>query len=174
MRRELEESFRDFAVAQWPALTRLAYLLVGDPGHAEDVVQTALSKVWLVWGRVRDEAPDAYARRAVTNTATSWWRRRWHGERPTETLPDRSYDDELAPRLSDRAELSAALRALPPRQRAAVVLRFAEDFSEAQVAAALDCSTGTVKSLTSRGLARLRTDARIEMTEAEPLTNGRS
>jgi RNA polymerase sigma-70 factor (sigma-E family) len=159
MRRDDEDAFRDFAVAQWPALTRLAYLLVSDAGHAEDIVQTVLAKMWPVWGRVGDEAPEAYARKALVNTATSWWRRRWHGERPTDAMPERQrpeYDDELAPRLSDRVALSAALRALPPRQRSAVVLRFAEDLSEQQVAAALNCSVGTVKSLTSRGLARLR------------------
>jgi RNA polymerase sigma-70 factor (sigma-E family) len=159
MRREDEGAFRDFAVAQWPGLTRLAYLLVSDAGHAEDIVQTVLAKMWPVWGRVGQEAPEAYARKALVNTATSWRRRRWHGERPTELLPERAnYDDEHAPRLSDRAALSTALRSLPPRQRSAVVLRFAEDLSEQQVAAALNCSVGTVKSLTSRGLARLRED----------------
>lgn len=159
MRREDDDGFREFAVAQWPALTRLAYLLVADAGHAEDVVQTVLAKMWPVWGRVGGDAPEAYARKVLANTATSWWRRRWHGERPSESFPEHGgYDDELAPRLSDRAALSTALRALPPRQRAAVVLRFAEDLSEQQVATALGCSVGTVKSLTSRGLARLRAD----------------
>jgi RNA polymerase sigma-70 factor (ECF subfamily) len=154
-----EDAFRDFAVAQWPVLTRLAYLLVSDVGHAEDIVQTVLARMWPIWSRISREAPEAYARKALVNTATSWWRRRWHGERPTESLPEHhGYDDELAPRLSDRAALSAALRELPPRQRSAVVLRFAEDLSEQQVAAALNCSVGTVKSLTSRGLARLRED----------------
>ena len=160
MRPADEDAFREFAVAQWPALTRLAYLLVSDAGHAEDIVQTVLAKMWPVWSRVRDEAPEAYARKALANTATSWWRRRWHGERPTDALPDNErhrYDDDAA-QLSDRVALSAALRALPPRQRAAVVLRFADDLSEQQVAAALNCSVGTVKSLTSRGLARLRED----------------
>lgn len=163
MRHDDEDAFRDFAVAQWPALTRLAYLIVSDAGHAEDIVQTVLAKMWPVWSRVGREAPEAYARKALVNTATSWWRRRWHGERPTESLPEHhGYDDELAPRLSDRAALSVALRALPPRQRTAVVLRFAEDLSEQQVAAALNCSVGTVKSLTSRGLARLRDDGVLD------------
>jgi len=159
MRRDDEDAFREFAVAQWPALTRLAYLIVSDAGHAEDIVQTVLAKMWPVWGRVAGEAPEAYARKALVNTATSWWRRRWHGERPTESLPDHhGHDDDVTRRLSDRVALSAALRELPPRQRAAVVLRFAEDLSEHQVATALSCSVGTVKSLTSRGLARLRED----------------
>lgn len=173
MRRADEDAFREFAVAQWPALTRLAYLLVADAGHAEDIVQTVLAKMWPVWGRVRDEAPEAYARKVLTNTATSWWRRRWHGERPTESLPEREQYgyDEVARRLSDRAALSAALRALPARQRAAVVLRFADDLSEQQVAAALNCSVGTVKSLTSRGLARLRQDGVLD-DERTTLTNG--
>jgi RNA polymerase sigma-70 factor, ECF subfamily len=172
MRPDDETAFREFAVAQWPALTRLAYLLVYDAGHAEDIAQTVLAKMWPVWGRVGDDAPEAYARRVLTNTAISWWRRRWHGERPTESLPEpqqRGYD-EVAPRLSDRASLSAALRALPPRQRAAVVLRFAEDLSEQQVAVALNCSVGTVKSLTSRGLARLREDG--VLNDERTLTNG--
>jgi RNA polymerase sigma-70 factor (sigma-E family) len=167
-----EESYREFVTAQWSPLGRLAYLLVGDTGHAEDLVQIVFTKVWFVWGRIRDQAPEAYARRVLTNTATSWWRRRWHSERPTSELPDRVALPDLAADVAMTQSLAAALRSLPARQRTAVVLRFAEDLSEAQVAGVMNCSVGNVKSLTSRGLARLRECGVVEPSTAGELTNG--
>ncbi|MGN6474380.1 MAG: SigE family RNA polymerase sigma factor [Mycobacteriales bacterium] len=168
MHPEREDGFRDFVTAQWSPLVRLAVLLVGDRQHAEDLVQTVLAKVWTSWPRLATEAPEAYARKALTNTAISWWRRKWHGEEPTSELPDGAAPDDadvIARRLADRRALVAALGALPPRQRAVVVLRFAEDLSELQVAATLNCSVGTVKSLTSRGLAKLRADGLVRLED---------
>ncbi|TCB99699.1 SigE family RNA polymerase sigma factor [Micromonospora zingiberis] len=152
----LEEEFRDFVTARSGALLRTAYLLTGDWGTAEDLLQTALTKTYLAWKRLGGiEAIEPYARRVMVNTSTSWWRRRWHGERPTEVLPERAAADEIEQQL-DRDVLWRHLRALPARQRAVLVLRFYEDMSEAQTAALLDISTGTVKSQTSRALATLR------------------
>ncbi|MFG3638818.1 SigE family RNA polymerase sigma factor [Micromonospora sp. NPDC047762] len=152
----LEEQFREFVAARSAALLRTAYLLTGDWATAEDLLQTALTKTYLAWKRLGGiEAVEPYARRVMVNTSTSWWRRRWHGERPTEVLPERAGVDEIEQQL-DRDLLWRHLRELPNRQRAVLVLRYYEDMSEAQTAAMLDISPGTVKSQASRALATLR------------------
>ncbi|MFG3553311.1 SigE family RNA polymerase sigma factor [Micromonospora sp. NPDC047557] len=152
----LEEEFREFVAARSAALLRTAYLLTGDWATAEDLLQTALTKTYLAWKRLGGiEAVEPYARRVMVNTSTSWWRRRWHGERPTEVLPERPGVDEIEQQL-DRDLLWRHLRELPNRQRAVLVLRYYEDMSEAQTAALLDISPGTVKSQASRALATLR------------------
>lgn len=152
----MEEEFRDFVTVRSAALLRTAYLLAGDWATAEDLLQTALTKTYLAWKRLGQiEAVEPYARRVLVNTATSWWRRRWHGERPTEFLPERAAPDRLDEQL-DRDVLWRHVKALPARQRAVLVLRFYEDMSEAQTAALLNISAGTVKSQTSRALGTLR------------------
>jgi RNA polymerase sigma-70 factor (sigma-E family) len=152
----LEEEFREFVAARSAALLRTAYLLAGDWATAEDLLQTALTKTYLAWKRLGEiEAVEPYARRVLVNTATSWWRRRWHGERPTEVLPERPAPDRLDEHL-ERDALWQHVKALPARQRAVLVLRFYEDLSEAQTAALLGISVGTVKSQTSRALGSLR------------------
>ncbi|MGR6317067.1 SigE family RNA polymerase sigma factor [Micromonospora soli] len=152
----LEEEFREFVAARSGALLRTAYLLAGDWATAEDLLQTALTKTYLAWKRLGGiEAIEPYARRVLVNTSTSWWRRRWHGERPTDVLPERAGVDEIEQQL-DRDLLWRHLQALPARQRAVLVLRFYEDMSEAQTAALLEISPGTVKSQTSRALNTLR------------------
>ncbi|WBC13852.1 SigE family RNA polymerase sigma factor [Micromonospora sp. WMMA1998] len=152
----LEEEFREFVAARSGALLRTAYLLAGDWATAEDLLQTALTKTYLAWKRLGGiDAIEPYARRVLVNTSTSWWRRRWHGERPTEVLPERAGVDEIEQQL-DRDALWRHLQALPARQRAVLVLRFYEDMSEAQTAALLEISPGTVKSQTSRALNTLR------------------
>ncbi|HEU5110742.1 MAG TPA: SigE family RNA polymerase sigma factor [Micromonosporaceae bacterium] len=155
-RSTLEEEFREFVAARSAALLRTAYLLAGDWATAEDLLQTALTKTYLAWKRLGEiEAVEPYARRVLVNTATSWWRRRWHGERPTEVLPERPAPDRLEEHL-ERDALWQHVKSLPARQRAVLVLRFYEDMSEAQTAAMLGISVGTVKSQTSRALAALR------------------
>ncbi|RZU73118.1 RNA polymerase sigma-70 factor (sigma-E family) [Micromonospora kangleipakensis] len=152
----LEEEFREFVAARSGALLRTAYLLAGDWATAEDLLQTALTKTYLAWKRLGGiDAIEPYARRVLVNTSTSWWRRRWHGERPTDVLPERAGVDEIEQQL-DRDALWRHLSALPARQRAVLVLRFYEDMSEAQTAALLEISPGTVKSQTSRALSTLR------------------
>jgi RNA polymerase sigma-70 factor (sigma-E family) len=152
----MEDEFREFVAARSGALLRTAYLLAGDWQTAEDLLQTALTKTYLAWKRLGElEAVEPYARRVLVNTATSWWRRRWHGERPTEVLPERAGPDETERQL-ERDALWTHVRALPARQRAVLVLRFYEDLSEAQTAALLNISPGTVKSQTSRALGTLR------------------
>lgn len=152
----MEEEFREFVAARSSALLRTAYLLAGDWATAEDLLQTALTKTYLAWKRLGGiEAVEPYARRVLINTATSWWRRRWHGERPTEVLPEQPGPDRHEQAL-ERDLLWRHVRALPARQRAVLVLRFYEDLSEAQTADLLEISPGTVKSQTARALATLR------------------
>ncbi len=146
--------FEDFVSREQAGLLRLAVLLAGDRGHAEDLVQTALLKTYRHWDRVtRRGDPTAYVRRVLVTTHTSWRRRLSSTEQVVESLPDRA--DPTAPREDDE-ELRAALRALPPRMRAAVVLRFYADLSEQQTAEAMGCSASAVNTHTTRGLARLR------------------
>lgn len=151
-----ESAFRDFVVGRSPSYLRTAYLLTGDWAKAEDLLQASLTKVYLAWRRVHDrDNLDAYVRRIMVNTWSSWWRRAWRGESPTDVLPELSARDETL--VSDQRDLiRRALTQLPARQRAAVVLRHYDDLSEVETAAVLGCSVGTVKSQTSKGLARLR------------------
>ena len=135
---------------------RLAWLLVGDPHQAEDVVAEAMAKVWKQWrsGRVDDVGP--YLRRAVANQANSKLRRRYlerreAGRRSGDDRGVRLVDDQAA----EHDAVWQAIQQLPDRQRQVVVLRYYEDLSEAATADALGISTGTVKSSLSRGLARL-------------------
>lgn len=152
----IEEEFREFVAARSAALLRTAYLLTGDWGTGEDLLQTALTKTYLAWKRLGEiGAVEAYTRRVMVNTATSWWRRRWWGERPTEQLPEQAGPDQHQQTL-ERDAMWQQLRALPPRQRAVLVLRYYEDLSEAQIAELLDISPGTVKSQAARALATLR------------------
>jgi RNA polymerase sigma-70 factor (sigma-E family) len=152
----IEQQFRIFVTERSPALLRTAYLLGGDWATAEDLLQIALTKTYLAWRRLGEiEAVDSYARRVLVNTATSWWRRRWHGERPTEVLPDRPAPDRIDERI-ERDQLWRHVTTLPARQRAVLVLRFYEDLSEAETARLLSISVGTVKSQCARALAALR------------------
>lgn len=149
-----EVDFDEFVVARSRALLRTAYLLTHDHALAEDLLQTALSKAWFAWGRI-DGNPEPYVRRILVNTFASWWRRRWHGEVPTEELPEHA----AAPSgVETHGDLWVAMARLPRRQRAVVVLRYFEDLTEAETAATLGCSVGTVKSQASKALAKLRID----------------
>jgi RNA polymerase sigma-70 factor (sigma-E family) len=154
--------FDEFVATRSPALLRTAYLLTGDHGLAEDLLQTALAKCWFAWGRI-DGPPEPYVRRALATTYATWWRRRWRAEWPTGELPDRGDPAATAP-VDDRDALWRALGALPRRQRAVVVLRYYEDLSEADTASALGISTGTVKSQAAKALAALRRDAALAGT----------
>ena len=152
------EEFRAYVAARSGALLGTATLLTGDRALAEDLVQTALARTCLAWGRIRQrEAVDAYCRRVLVTTYATWWRRRWRGEVPTAEPPERAGADPYE-RVDETLRLRAALARLPRRMRAAVVLRYWDDLPEAEVAELLGCSVGTVKSQASRGLAKLRPD----------------
>lgn len=149
------EDFRAFAVSRWPGLVRLAFGLTGDRWTAEDVAQTALARAYVAWWRVsRADDPDAYLRRILVNASNRRFRRHRVAEEPGE--PPETAVESPADLVGERAALLAALRQLPPRQRAVIVLRYWEDLTDAQIAAALGCSAGTVRSQLSRALAKLR------------------
>ncbi|RKS75593.1 RNA polymerase sigma-70 factor (sigma-E family) [Motilibacter peucedani] len=162
--------FRAFVEARYPSLVRFGTLLTGDPGRGEDLVQEALVKTLHAWDRLHSDAvddarpvrpdgtdggPEAYTRKVMTHAAWRAGKRRWWGERPTDELPEHAAPDAYA--QSDTADaVRRALAALPAQQRVVLVLRFWGDYTEAQIADALDISSGTVKSRTSRGIAALR------------------
>ena len=152
--------FDDFVVMRSPRLLRTAYLLTHDWALAEDLVQTALARAWEAWHRIEGD-PEPYVRRIIVNSYASWWRRRWTGELPTEVLPERAHPGDAHSGVDERDRLWRALRQLPRRQRAVLVLRYFEDMSEAEIADALGCSLGTVKSQASRALAKLRLDENL-------------
>jgi RNA polymerase sigma-70 factor (sigma-E family) len=155
-------AFRDYVLTRGTTLLRIAVMLTGNRADAEDLVQAALAKTYLSWGKINDRAAlDAYVRRAMVNTHISWWRRRKLEEYPTDELPDQAVADHA--RDSDLAEVvRQALDRLPERMRAAVMLRYFEDMTEPEIAARLGVSLGTVKSTVSRAVARLRTDTDLE------------
>jgi RNA polymerase sigma-70 factor (sigma-E family) len=156
-----DRGFRDYVTSRSGSLLRMAYVLTRNQADAEDLVQVALAKTYQAWDRIEDrKALDGYVRRAMVNTHISWWRRRRLEEYPTDDIPDRAITDHAGDsELSDA--LQRALDRLPSRMRAAVVLRYYEDMSEAEVAAALGISQGTVKSTVSRAVAKLRIDAEL-------------
>ncbi|MDX6266993.1 MAG: hypothetical protein QOD70_1733 [Frankiales bacterium] len=157
------DQFAAFVAGRGPALQRTAYLLTGDWTLAEDLLQTALAKSFLAWGRIRHDDPEGYVRRVLANTHASWWRRKWRGETSTEVLPETVTDGWSG--VDDAVALAAALRRLPPKQRAVIVLRFHEDMTEQAVAGALGIAVGTVKSQTSKALATLRRDPSLQAGE---------
>jgi RNA polymerase sigma-70 factor (sigma-E family) len=153
-------TYEEFVTARLPAVLRYATALTGSPALAEDVVQEALVRAQLKWKRVAAaDRPEAYLRRMVLNEYLGWRRRR--SSRDVSTGPDRM--EALTPLVADHAtahgdadQLRRALATLPRRQRAVLVLRFYEGLSDAEIAADLGCSTGTVRSHASRALATLR------------------
>jgi RNA polymerase sigma-70 factor (sigma-E family) len=150
-----EAGFRAFVETNGATLLHAARLLTGDHHRGEDLVQSALTKVYLKWDRI--DAPLAYARRALATGAIDASRRKWWGERPTEHLPDTAGPDATTG-SDERDQLRRLLDELPARERAVVVLRYYCDQSEQETARTLGIPLGTVKSTCARALARLRVD----------------
>lgn len=147
------EGFEEFVAARYRALVRTAYLLTGSREDAEDLVQTAFVRCVPAWGRINGD-PEPYVRTVLVRENVSRWRRRRWREVSTDQVPEHGTESSSAG--TERVTLEDALGQLPPRQRAAVVLRHVEDRSERETAALMGCSLGTVKSQTHAGLARLR------------------
>jgi RNA polymerase sigma-70 factor (sigma-E family) len=151
------EEFGAFVDRSSDGLLRAGWLLTGDWHTAHDLVQSALAATWTHWWNVtRTDAPELYVRRVMMTTFLRWRRRRWTGEAPTALLPEPVDEADHFDQADLRNTLLDALGVLSPNQRAVVVLRYFVDLSEAQIADALGCSTGTVKSHASKALAKLR------------------
>jgi RNA polymerase sigma-70 factor (sigma-E family) len=150
-----DRAFAEYFAARSGAMRVTAFLLCGDWHRAEDLVQTAFTKLYVHWNRVADhEALDPYVRKVLIHAfiddgRRGWWRRERPQDVPIERVAPLVHSD-------DRLVLLAALGRVPARQRAVLVLRYWEDLSVEDTAAALNCSTGTVKSQSSKGLETLR------------------
>lgn len=161
-----DEQFRDFMAGKWPTLVRLAYGLTGDRGLAEDLAQATLADVYASWSKVsRASDPDAYTFRILFNVNKGRFRKKRVAEQFAATLPDEGIPDSTGA-VDQRTVVMSALMELTPKQRAAVLLRYFEDLSEAQTAEVLGCSVGTVKSQTFDALARLRRSPHLAKGEA--------
>lgn len=153
--------FDEFFRATWPRLYRTAYAVAGDAASAEDALQSAYARAYASWRRISMvDYPEAYVRRMVVNEIIGdrrrgWWRR----ERPVADIGDVGRVESPESTVTDRQAVWAAVQALPVRQRAVIVLRYYEDLSERDIADALGCSRGTVKSQASAALANLRRSA---------------
>ncbi len=151
------EEFDEFAVGAAARLYRAAYLMIGNHHQAEDLAQDVLARVYVAWPRIVGD-PHGYAYRSLAHAVAN--QRRWHARHPEQALEaddaDRPGSGGFADQVLARADVLAALRGLPPRQRIVVVLRYYADLTEVQTAAALDVSVGTVKSQHARALSRLR------------------
>lgn len=156
MKRSEETAYREYVTSRMDLLRRVAYLLCRDWHTADDLVAITIGKLYRHWSRVALSAGvDAYVRRILLRTWLDEKRRPWRRrEEPAELLPELAADARF--RIVDRDQLVGLLDGLPPRRRAAVVLRFYCDLSIDETAEILDCTAGTVKSQTARGLATLR------------------
>jgi RNA polymerase sigma-70 factor (sigma-E family) len=166
-----EVGFAGFVREYTPALLRTAYLLTGSAHAAEELVQDTFARLYPKWQRVEDaDAPLAYVRRSLTNGYINYQRRAGRREFAYEDVPERTDPHDALAQLADRDQIWAGLLVLSERQRAALVLRFFEDLSDEESAAALGCRVGTVRSLISRGLAVLRE----QLTDERPPSAGRT
>jgi RNA polymerase sigma-70 factor (sigma-E family) len=156
-----DAAFRAVVEANGAALLHAARLLTGDHHRGEDLVQTALTRVYLKWDKI--DAPLAYARKALVTAHIDSTRRRWWGEKPTETLPEVAASESTDVSAADeRDQLRRLLSGLSPKERAVIVLRYYCDLSEQDAAASLGVPVGTVKSTCSRALSRLRVEIGVK------------
>ncbi len=171
--------FDEFVLQRSSSLYRTAVLLTRDPHDAQDLLQDALARAWRSWSRIEGQ-PEAYCRSILVRQYISWRRRRWHGERATERLPERPVHERRAASPADpgvdipaAADLSEAIAALPPRQRAVIVLRYFHDYTEAQTAEAMQIAVGTVKSQHAKALGALRISEHLADDEHSAVAEGR-
>jgi RNA polymerase sigma-70 factor (sigma-E family) len=162
-----EGAFAEFVAGCYVGLVRTGYLLTGDRGYAEDLVQQCLLTTYHSWERLYGLGnAEAYTRTSMVRLAIKWRRRRWRGEVPTDPMPE-AYIGDHAGGVALAEQVRRALARLPAAQRAVLVLRFFDDRSESETAAMLRCSVGTVKSRASRALNALR--AQGLLLDEEPI-----
>ena len=153
-----EQDFAEYFAAKRDFVRRTAFLLCGDWHRADDLAQTAFVALHRRWHRIRDRgATDAYLRKTLVRAAIDESRRPWRREQYVDRLPEPDPGEgRLDDQVATRADLMKALREVPPKQRAVLVLRYFEGLDVAGVAKVLGCSEGNVKSQTARGLRHLR------------------
>ena len=151
--------FADFVAGTQAKMVRLAELLSGDRGRAEDLAQDGYAKAYAAWARIKDGDPQAYVRRCIVNANTDWWRRRTWREQPHSLVPEQPEHADMTTRHAARDLVLRALGKLTARERTVIALRFYLDMTEFQIAHELRIAPGTVKSTLSRALAKLRADA---------------
>ena len=157
--------FTRFVTESSARLLRTAWLLTSHREQAQDLTQLAYAKTFAAWRRVRYDDAEAYARRVMVNSYIDWWRRALWRERPTEHLPEQNAVPDHGGAIDERTALAAALAQLTRRERTIVVLRYYVDLSEADVAAHVGVSVGTVKSTSSKALAKLRRSPNLSDTD---------
>jgi len=149
------DRFAEFMNQSAHRLYRVAFLLTGDRGQAEELTQSALVRTYTAWARVRRDDGYGYARRVLVNLHNDWWRGRLRWERAVARTPDSPVGDPAAG-VVERQRVAGALQGLTRRERTVVVCRYYLDMSEQQTADELNIAVGTVKSATARALAKLR------------------
>ena len=155
-------AFGEYVRSRSHVLLRAAQGLTGNRADAEDLVQATLVKAYQSWDRIDDPAAlDTYVRRVMVNTHISGWRRRRVDEYPTDEIPDAPVADDATKDADMRDIVQRAIDRLPRQMRAAVMLRYYDDMTEPEVAAALGVSVGTVKSTVARAVAKLRKDSEL-------------
>ena len=162
----MDQQLAHYVSARWPALVRYATVVCGDAAEGEELAQAALVRVASRWRALRDRHDiDAYVRTAIVNGHVNKRQRLRRREERVGSTPQVAVAD-ASDRVSRGVDIRRALAALPPRQRAVLALRYLDDQSEAQTAAILGCSVGTVKSQASKALATLR-ESFPELTDQE-------
>ena len=163
MGRDQDDAYVAFVALHSPRLLRSALLLTGRPEAAEDLVQTALLRLYRHWPRVREGDPLAYVRRSMVNARRDWWRRRSWSEQPVGSVPETAAPGDAPAAHATRDAVARALAPLSRRERTILVLRYCDDLSERDVATLLGISEGTVKSTASRALAKVRLSPHLEV-----------
>ena len=153
--------FSEFVARSQARMVRLAELITGDRGRAEDLAQHGYVQAFAAWRRIRNGEPDAYVRRCIVNANTDWWRRRTWREQPFAVLPEEPSGADPAAVFGNRDIVLRALAKLTNRERMVIVLRFYLDLSEQEIAAQLRIAPGTVKSAASRAMTKLRNDGAL-------------
>jgi RNA polymerase sigma-70 factor (sigma-E family) len=153
--------FSEFVTRSQAKMVRLAELLTGDRGRAEDLAQHGFVQAYAAWRRISTGEPEAYVRRCIINAHTDWWRKRIWREQPFALLPEPPPGPDATIAVVDRDLVLRALGRLTDRERLVIVLRFYLDLSEHEIATELRIAPGTVKSAAARALAKLRSDAQL-------------
>src|ERR1039457_2276627 len=156
-----DEEFRDFVLGCQSRVLRVAELLTGDRGHAEDLAHHGFGKAYASWERIRTGNPESYVRRCIVNAHTDRWRRGSWRERTDASLNDRPQVDDPTELYAERDNVWRALARLTPSERGVLTLRYYSGLTEAEIGSELGMPVGTVKSTAARAIRRLRMDTEL-------------